>query len=72
VFSLRLPEGPQGEALCGGGESPLFRLYNSGQGGAPNHRYTDDPALVDTMIATGWVVEGEAQTRVFACKPASP
>jgi len=24
------------------------------------------------MIADGWFVEGEAQTRVFACKPTSP
>jgi hypothetical protein len=37
--------------------------------GAPNHRYTTDPALLDQLIAQGWSMEGEAQTRVFACVP---
>ena len=39
--------------------------------GAPNHRYTTDPATLGTMIAQGWIMEGEAATRVFACVPAS-
>jgi hypothetical protein len=44
-------------------------LYNNGQGGAPNHRYANDASLVDSMLARGWIFEGEAQTRVFACIP---
>jgi uncharacterized protein DUF5648 len=72
VFALGLPSGAPGQGTCGSGDSPLYRLYNNGMGGAPNHRYTDDPTLVDAMIAIGWVFEGEAQTRVFACKPATP
>jgi hypothetical protein len=38
-------------------------------GGAPNHRYTADAATLDAMIASGWLMEGEANTRVFACVP---
>jgi hypothetical protein len=38
--------------------------------GAPNHRYMTDPALLDAMVAQGWIMEGEAATRVFACVPA--
>jgi hypothetical protein len=49
---------------------PLYRAYNNGMSGAPNHRYTTDPAVLDAMIAQGWIMEGEAATRVFACVPA--
>ena len=37
VFALLAP-GPQGD--CPAGSMPVYRLYNNGQGGAPNHRYT--------------------------------
>ena len=33
------------------------------------NRYMTDPAVLDTMIAQGWIMEGEAATRVFACVP---
>ena len=49
---------------------PLYRAYNNGLSGAPNHRYMTDPALLDQMIALGWTMEGEAGTRIFACVPA--
>jgi hypothetical protein len=29
-----------------------------------------DANLLDQMIARGWIMEGEAATRVFACVPA--
>lgn len=44
----------------------LFRLYNNGIGGAPNHRYTTSTAIVTQMIAKGWVLEGPAM-----CVPTS-
>lgn len=68
-FYLRLPEGLRGAATCASGSQPLYRAYNNGIGGAPNHRYTTDPVLLDEMIARGWSFEGEARTRVFACVP---
>jgi uncharacterized delta-60 repeat protein len=69
AFYLGLPVGAAGTGTCPNGSEPLYRLYNNGQGGAPNHRYTSDPAIVDQMIAQGWIFEGEAQTRIFACIP---
>jgi uncharacterized delta-60 repeat protein len=71
VFELRLPSGPPGQGTCAAGSAPLYRLYNNGQGGAPNHRYTDDLAVLNQMVAQGWSFEGEAQTKVFACIPPS-
>jgi len=47
----------------------LYRLYNNGMGGAPNHRYTTSLATFNTMLAQGWAFEGEANTKVFACVP---
>jgi len=47
----------------------LYRLYNDGMGGAPNHRYTTSLATFNTMLAQGWAFEGEANTKVIACVP---
>jgi hypothetical protein len=69
VFDMGLPSGPSGTGTCSAGSVPLYRLYNNGQGGAPNHRYTSDLAIANQMTSSGWVVEGEAQTKVFACIP---
>ena len=35
----------------------LYRLYNNGQTGAPNHRYTTSPAIREQMIGQGFVPE---------------
>lgn len=59
-----------GSRGCRYGRFPLYRAYNNKLSGAPNHRYTADPAVLDAMIAQGWTFEGEAATRVFACLPA--
>lgn len=69
AFYLRLPEGAPGARTCPAGAQPLYRAYNNGQGGAPNHRYTTDLATIDAMVAQGWIVEGDAGTRLFACAP---
>jgi hypothetical protein len=48
---------------------PVYRLYNDGQGGAPNHRYTIDASLRAQMIAQGWIPEGFGPDGVMMCAP---
>ena len=55
--------------LCPAGTVPLYRLYNNGMGGAPNHRYTTSLEVFNAMLAAGWVFEGNDITKVFACVP---
>ncbi|HEV8552319.1 MAG TPA: hypothetical protein VGR65_02885 [Casimicrobiaceae bacterium] len=55
--------------LCSGGTIPLYRAYNNGMGGAPNHRYTTSLTILNQMLAAGWVFEGNGNTKVFACVP---
>ncbi len=56
--------------LCGAGTIPLYRLYNNGIGGAPNHRYTTSLTIFNQMLAAGWIPEGSGSPSVFACVPA--
>src|SRR5215470_540483 len=69
AFYLALPSA---SGTCAGGATPIYRLYNDGVGGAPNHRYTAVPAVFDAMRAQGWIAEGDGVTGVFACGPAPP
>jgi len=55
VFGLALPDF-LGE--CGDGTKPLYRLYNAGASGAPNHRYTTSQSTRNEMVAQGWQPEG--------------
>ncbi|MFO1303135.1 MAG: plastocyanin/azurin family copper-binding protein [Burkholderiales bacterium] len=55
---------------CDAGTQPLYRLYNNGMGGAPNHRYTTSAEVFAQMKAAGWVYEGDGRTGVFGCTPA--
>ncbi len=57
------------DGLCSGGTVPLYRLYNDGMGGAPNHRYTTSLTILNQMVAAGWIFEGNGDTKVFACVP---
>ncbi|MEO8487205.1 MAG: hypothetical protein ABI585_12805 [Betaproteobacteria bacterium] len=46
-------------AGCPAGQVPVYRIYNNGMSGAPNHRYTTDLALYGTFVNTqGWAAEG--------------
>jgi hypothetical protein len=45
---------------CAAGTAPLYRLYNDGRLGAPNHRYTSCPDIRDRMQSLGWIPEGAA------------
>jgi hypothetical protein len=47
---------------------PLYRLYNNGQGGAPNHRYTTSWVVRAEMLGRGWIPEGDG-IGVIACVP---
>jgi hypothetical protein len=46
---------------------PLYRLYNNGMGGAPNHRYTTSLTIRAEMIAKGWVSEGYGPLGAIGC-----
>jgi hypothetical protein len=47
---------------------PVYRLYNNGQGGAPNHRYAIEESVRTQMIAKGWVPEGVGPG-IIGCVP---
>ena len=57
------------DGTCPVGLVAIYRLYNNGQGGAPNHRYTTDIAVRDQMVARGWVIEGNGPGFAFMCGP---
>jgi hypothetical protein len=61
VFAVRSTEGT---GTCAAGTQPVYRLYNDGHGGAPNHRYTTSVATRASMLAAGWTNEG-----VMGCTP---
>jgi hypothetical protein len=66
VFNVALPDG---QGTCPAGTVAVYRLYNQGQTGAPNHRFTTDAAVRAQMLAQGWVAEG-AGLGVTMCGPA--
>jgi hypothetical protein len=51
---------PGADGTCSAGSIPIHRLYNNGQGGAPNHAYTPDAARRDLLVQHGWFAEGTA------------
>ena len=60
---------PDANGVCAGTANPVYRLYNNGLGGAPNHRYATDPAVRAEMLAKGWVSEGLGPLGVIFCVP---
>ncbi len=65
VFYTYLPA--NGE--CPAGNVPVYRLYNDGQGGAPNHRFTTSEYTRNAMMAEGWIPEGSGAMGVGFCSP---
>ncbi len=63
---------PGADGACAAGTVPVYRLYNDGQGGAPNHRYTVDASVRAAMMARGWIPEGAGPLGVVMCAPAQP
>lgn len=66
VFQIAVPSGA---GDCPAGTTPVYRMYNNGQGGAPNHRYTTDLAVRTQMLAQGWIPEGFGPLGVIMCAP---
>ncbi len=46
---------------CGSAEKVVYRVYNNGMGGAPNHRFAADEGQLARMLAAGWAVEGRGR-----------
>lgn len=65
AFSL-----PDANGECPAGTQALYRDYNNGQSGAPNHRYYLDSAMRSGMKSRGWIGEGSGPKTTFACVPA--
>jgi Glycosyl hydrolases family 16/Repeat of unknown function (DUF5648) len=68
AFYLQLPDKATGN--CPAGTTILYRLYNNGMGGAPNHRFTISAVTFNQMQAMGWAFEGDGRTGAFVCVPA--
>jgi hypothetical protein len=66
VFAMPTPDT---SGKCPAGTQPVYRLYNNGQGAAPNHRYTTSLATRTTMQGKGWIAEGYGALGVIACSP---
>jgi hypothetical protein len=67
VFAMTLPDAA---SHCGATTTALYRLYNNGAGGAPNHRYTTNLMTRSQMLAQGWTAEGSG-IGVIGCVPES-
>lgn len=65
VFYTPLPDVDGG---CPVGAVPVYRLYNNGQGGAPNHRFTTSLTVRVQLLASGYIAEG-AGVGVGMCSP---
>ena len=61
---------PDAAGRCPAHSEPIFRLYNGGQGDAPNHRYVKSLSVRNRMISGGWIAEGRAPLGVAMCMPA--
>jgi hypothetical protein len=61
---------PNDDGSCARGK-PLYRLYNNGRSGAPNHYYTDIEGSRDSRVVLGYTPEGVGKG-VIACVPARP
>ena len=58
---------PNNAGACPLEGTPVYRLYNTGMGGAPNHRYTTSIVIRADMIAKGWISEGWGDLGVIGC-----
>ena len=54
AFSSDVPQADD----CATDRVPVIRLYNNGQGGEANHRYTTSRSEMREMLADGWIFEG--------------
>ncbi len=66
LFNMYLPDA---NGNCPSGTSPVYRLYNNGMGGAPNHRFVTSLADRTAMVDKGYVSEGFGALGVGMCAP---
>lgn len=59
---------PSATGACPSGTVPVYRLYNNGKGGAPNHRFTTSQSVRSQMLSAGYIAEG-AGIGVGMCSP---
>jgi Repeat of unknown function (DUF5648) len=59
---------PAADGSCPAGTIPVYRLYNQGMGGAPNHRFVTSLSERQNMINQGFVPEGNG-IGVGMCAP---
>jgi hypothetical protein len=55
LFNTMLPDA---SGSCPPATIPVYRLYNNGMGGAPNHRFVTSLAERQNMLSQGFVAEG--------------
>ena len=61
---------PDASGTCPAGSLPIYRMYNNGQTGAPNHRFTTDYATRLAFVpAQNWTEEGAGPVGVGMCAP---
>jgi len=69
VFNVLMPTT---DGTCPAGTISVYRLYNNGQGAAPNHRFTTDLTVRNSMLSRPadklWIAEG-AGVGVGMCAP---
>jgi uncharacterized membrane protein len=68
VFSTPVPAS---DGTCPASTIPVYRVYNNGMAGAPNHRFTTDINIRAQMLAAGWIAEGYGIGVTF-CSPGGP
>ena len=67
AFHIPLPDAA---GNCPSGSRPVYRMYNNGQTGAPNHRFTTDLSVRQDFVANrGFVQEGAGPLGVSMCAP---
>jgi probable HAF family extracellular repeat protein len=60
---------PAADGTCAAGTRAVYRLYNNGQGAAPNHRLVASATIRQQMLAQGWIPEGQGPEGVGMCAP---
>jgi hypothetical protein len=48
------------DGSCPLGSTAIYRVYNNGENGEPNHRFVEDVVQRDSALMSGWISEGTA------------